>query len=259
MRRLHLFEFGDQEWIPRTAHNGGLEILRTFARLSGLTDDLAELLVDLADRTDTRRIVDLCSGAGGPTPYVLKAAADKGVELEGVLTDLYPDVETLNWAVEKSGGRLRIESNPVDATDVPDHLSGIRTIFNGLHHFRPDVVRKMLQDTASDGQPFLAVEFAGRSPSHLLSIASLAPVSLLLRPFIRPFNWKHWFYTYVIPFIPLGTLFDGMVSCLRVYNPDHLRELTEDIDGMSWEAGRIQSNNRFTGYLTYLIGIPEET
>lgn len=116
----------------------------------------------------------------------------------------------------------------------------------------------MLRDAARNGQPFLAVEFAGRDPSNLLTIAALAPGSLVVRPFIRPFNWKHWFYTYVVPLIPAGTLFDGMVSCLRVYDPDHLRELTEDIDGMTWEAGQMTSDGLFPGYLTYLIGLPED-
>lgn len=187
----------------------------------------------------------------------MKSAARDGVELDGVLTDLYPDTETLSKAAEGSGGRLRVEPESVDATDVSENLRGIRRIFNAPHHFRPDVVQCMLRDAARDGQPFLAVEFAVRAPSNLITIAGLAPGSLLVRPFIGPFNWRHWFYTYVLSLIPAGTLFDGMVSCLRVYDSAHLRGLFEDIDGMTWEVGRMTTDGLFPGYLTYLVGLPE--
>lgn len=257
MRRLHLIELGDQEWAPDEARSGGLEILRTSFRLAGLDDDVADLLFELVEKTSEDYLVDLCSGAGGPLPSVMRRVAERGVELQGVLTDKYPDPSSMREASRRSGGRLSIEDDPVDATDVPDDLRGIRTMFNSLHHFRPEMVKSILEDTARAGQPYLSVEFAGRNPRNLLSVAALAPGSALLRPFIRPVRWKRWFYTYLVPLIPSGLLFDGVVSCLRVYSPDHLRELTRDIDGMSWKAGRKETGGIFSGYLSYLMGIPE--
>jgi hypothetical protein len=44
------------------------------------------------------------------------------------------------------------------------------------------------------------------------------------------------FWAYVVPAIPLATLFDGIVSCLRTYTPAELMALTEGIDGYQWDA-----------------------
>ncbi len=60
----------------------------------------------------------------------------------------------------------------------------------------------------------------------MLSIVSMLFVplgALLVTPFIRPFRWSRLVFTYVIPVLPLLIVFDGIVSCLRVYSPDELR------------------------------------
>ena len=59
-------------------------------------------------------------------------------------------------------------------------------------------------------------------------VTLLAPiVVLLLTPAIRPFRWSRLFWTYVIPAVPALVLFDGIVSCLRIYSPEELRALEE--------------------------------
>ncbi|MFB6346574.1 MAG: class I SAM-dependent methyltransferase [bacterium] len=257
MKRLHLIEFGDQEWVPRAAHMGGLEILRAGAQYSRLTDYLGDLLIDISKTTGRTQILDLCSGAGGPLPYAIKSAAESGHELSGVLTDKFPDPDVMREASTLSGGRLKAIEESIYATDVPDDLSGIWTMFNSLHHFKPDVAGQILRDAARKNDPFLSVEFAGCHPLNILSVACLAPASLLLRPFLRPVNLQRWFYTYVVPLIPAGVLFDGLVSCLRIYNIDEMKELTDDIDGMEWDFGYEKPGGRFPGYITYLKGIPK--
>jgi hypothetical protein len=75
-------------------------------------------------------------------------------------------------------------------------------------------------------------------------------------PQIKLVHCKRWFYTYLVPLIPAGTFFDGLVSCLWVYNPSELEDLTRDITGMTWTAGRTRTDGLFPGYLTYLVGRP---
>jgi hypothetical protein len=63
--------------------------------------------------------------------------------------------------------------------------------------------------------------------------------------------------TYVLPVVPLCTLWDGVVSCLRVYSP---RELESLISGLQrndyrWEVGRLAAP-KMPSELTYLIGVP---
>ena len=86
----------------------------------------------------------------------------------------------------------------------------------------------------------------------------LIPLSAwLVVPLTSPFKWSRLFWTYLIPVVPFVLLFDGMVSCLRVYSVPQLRELTQDLGGSEylWESGR-QKAAYLSIPITYLIGHP---
>jgi hypothetical protein len=79
----------------------------------------------------------------------------------------------------------------------------------------------------------------------------------VVTPFIRPFRWSRLLYTYLLPIVPLCTLWDGIVSCLRVYEPSELQGLISELPDSDyrWECGRLAVPKMPTG-LTYLIGTP---
>lgn len=82
---------------------------------------------------------------------------------------------------------------------------------------------------------------------------------LLMTPFIRPFRWSRLLWTYLIPVVPLVSLFDGWVSCVRTYSVQELRELTEALDAKNyhWETGAVKSRSGLIP-ISYLIGVPIE-
>ena len=82
---------------------------------------------------------------------------------------------------------------------------------------------------------------------------------ILMTPFIRPFRWSRLFWTYLIPLVPLVSLFDGLVSCLRTYSVAELRELVEGLEGehYQWEIAELKSKPNPIP-VTYLIGVPVE-
>jgi hypothetical protein len=82
-------------------------------------------------------------------------------------------------------------------------------------------------------------------------------VALVVVPFARPFRWSRLLWTYLIPFVPLVMLFDGIVSCLRAYSPAELRELTAGLSsqGYQWEMGEERAG-LLRLPVTYLIGCP---
>ena len=65
--------------------------------------------------------------------------------------------------------------------------------------------------------------------------------------------------TYVFPLAPFFYSWDGMVSCLRTYTPDDLRQITADLGGdYCWEVGQIDARHQFGPYkITYVIGLPQ--
>ncbi|MDX5437869.1 MAG: class I SAM-dependent methyltransferase, partial [Pontibacter sp.] len=63
--------------------------------------------------------------------------------------------------------------------------------------------------------------------------------------------------TYIIPLIPLGIIWDGTVSLLRIYPPKLLGQLVSQIKTpyYTWRAGRTGSSPG--KHVIYLIGYPE--
>jgi hypothetical protein len=175
------------------------------------------------------------------------------------LTDKYPNAPAFNRAQIASRNRIHFHAGPVNVTEVPPDLDGFRTLFASFHHFPPQQAQPILQNAVDSQQGIGIFEVPGR---HLLTIllVLLVPVAdLLVTPFLRPFRWSRLLWTYVIPIIPLVLCFDGIVSCLRVYSPRELAELTERVSfasGYEWEIGEERS-----GLLpiTYLIGYPHPT
>ena len=86
----------------------------------------------------------------------------------------------------------------------------------------------------------------------------LSPISALaLTPLVRPFRWSRLALTYVVPAIPALFMFDGIVSQLRTYTPDELRDMTRSLQrpGYRWEVGTVK-HPVLPGKVSYLLGLP---
>ena len=94
----------------------------------------------------------------------------------------------------------------------------------------------------------------------LLGLAAMfgVPLAVLaLMPFARPFRWAHLLFTYLVPLTPLIVLWDGIVSMLRIYSPEQMQKLIEDLQAPDyfWEFGQIKVRGIPDG-LPYLVGRP---
>jgi hypothetical protein len=80
---------------------------------------------------------------------------------------------------------------------------------------------------------------------------------LVLTPAIRPFRWSRLFWTYLVPVLPLAILFDGVGSTLRVYTPEEMLALGQEVGGdeYEWEAGAERPSGSPIP-IPYLIGVP---
>lgn len=148
----------------------------------------------------------------------------------------------------------------VDATRVPESLSGIRTVFNAFHHFDPDAARAMLGDAGRKRQPIAIFEITDRSTWQALATL---PGSFLLMfalvPRMRPRRWAHWVFTYLLPVLPLAFAWDGFVSCLRSYNKRELTEMSRSVPAdYVWTFRRAAAPGAPIR-LTCFIGIPKQT
>ncbi|HEY4221059.1 MAG TPA: hypothetical protein VGO62_06945, partial [Myxococcota bacterium] len=83
---------------------------------------------------------------------------------------------------------------------------------------------------------------------------------LALMPFAR-WSLTRFFFTYVVPVIPLVTGWDGFASCMRAYSLVELRALADSVErevpGYRFSVGR--TRRRLPGLrVTWLVGEPVE-
>lgn len=205
--------------------------LQIAAEFFGIYDAAAGLVADVVKRHPQSRLIDLGSGGGGPLLRMRDALREKhGIDVDAVMTDLYPNVGAFAFAEARSGGKVKGIRTSIDATDVPADLDGVRTVFNAFHHFRPELARRIVVDAARKRQPFISLEVVERRVPTVLFLMGTPLAALILTPFSRPLTPGRLFFTYVLPLIPLGIWWDGMMSCLRGYSVEELRALTDDLN-----------------------------
>ncbi len=258
MKRVHLFEFEDQPWFPGVVREAMTDYLAFMGAPEKPYVGFSERLAAALERTGDDTLLDLCSGGGGPAlPIARLLSRRRSRPLRVVLSDLYPNRPRFELARRENGGLIDFVEQPVDALRVPEELPGFRLISNAFHHLPPELARSCLRDAAQKGRGIAVCELVSRSPGSVLQVSVGLLTMFLVTPFIKPFRWSRLALTYALPVVPLCTLWDGVVSCLRAYQPDELRALVADIDvpDYEWEIGQLPIP-RLPATVTYLIGAP---
>jgi hypothetical protein len=252
--RLHLFELIDLAWWPDTLRNLATDYLHTVSTRLGLFDAAAEVLARGLQASEGPELLDLASGGRGPLPRLRRLLVERhGVDARVLLTDKYPNAQAAERA--RAEGVDYLERS-VDALRVPGDLRGMRTLFNALHHFRPEEARAVLADAQARGVPFAAFESVRRTPAGLLSMLLVPLLVLLFTPWVRPLSPLRLLLTYVLPVAPLIIFWDGLVSALRVHRPEELRAMTASLarEGYTWEVGEAKAPGKPP--ITYVLGRP---
>lgn len=257
MKRLHLLEIEDQSWCPVAVRDGITDFLQFAVDKADLYRAIVPRLEQALETDASTRVVDLCSGGGGPwrrLVHQLEPVRQGRVSVS--LTDLYINVSALSQMEKDSAGKIDFYVEPVSAMGVPVELHGFRTLFSSFHHFKPAQAKSILQDALDKGQGIAIFESTQRHPLLLLYML-LTPVLVAISlPFMRPFKWSRLLWTYLVPLVPLGVMFDGVVSCLRTYSPKELEGLVVELSGSDryqWTAGVEKLGSLPVG-VTYLIG-----
>ncbi len=256
--RLHLFEFEDFSWYPNFLREGQTDYLRFLMKLFQEYKLAIPILGKDALQTQKSYLLDLCSGGGG-TMLLLKSYWEKelGIPFKAKLTDLYPNLSAFQHISDITEGAITYETEPLNALDLPYDPEAFVSIFNGFHHFKPEEAGQFLKKITDKKMPIGI--FEPLEKSWLQLILNTLAVCLFIFPatlFIRPFKWTKIIFTYLIPLIPICTLWDGWVSVFRLYDPQKLREMTQPYnDTYEWKIG--MAKHTF-GSIIYCIGLPKE-
>jgi hypothetical protein len=257
LTRFQLFEFHDQPWYPQLLRSALTEWLRALWEYSEAATVIAPLLEQVIRETGSKQIIDLCSGGSGPMIPVGQHLERRGIDIPILATDKFPDPAAMVELSSRTRGRIRGSIEPLDDTRLPEHIIGIRTIFNSFHHFGPKLAQQVLQDAYRNGQPIAIFEITERTPSKVaFSFPATFVAVFLLLARMRPWRLSWWFLTWVIPILPLSIGWDGLVSHLRSYTGIELRRLVEAMDeSYRWEIGRVVAP-RGGIRISYLVGRP---
>lgn len=255
MRRLQLFEVLDQTWCPQSVRHGATDYLEAITSRADIYRPIQAEIFRAIDSCGAARVVDLCSGGGGPwlSPRWRSALAQRA-KLTVVLTDKFPN-EALSARLA-ADPQVKYVNFSVDAASVPEDLKGFRTIFASFHHFPDTAARDVLGDAVRSGDGFAMAEVTSRT-FRAFAIVMLMPLLVwILTPRMRPLGWSKLLLTYLIPLIPLVVWWDGIVSCFRTRTPQELLALTTGFPQYEWMAGYAYGRGTWLAPV-YLIAKPK--
>ena len=258
MKRIHLFEFEDFRWFPSFFRDGGTDFLGYILSITKFYAPAVKVIEDLVETTNNNQILDLCSGNGGPIAFADQNFNSKS-EVRFILSDKYPNVPAYERLKIQTNYRVDYYVDSLDVTTTHIDLTGIRTMFSAIHHFRPVEVKMILRNIIDSNMPVCIFDGGDKHIGTILGIMIFHPVLFILfTPFIRPFKWSRIIFTYLIPIIPLYTIWDGIISILRLYQPEELLKLAkaaDHADSYEWKSGKLK--NSFGLSVAYLTGIPK--
>ncbi|MHC0444568.1 hypothetical protein ACWA1F_04120 [Flavobacterium sp. 3-218] len=253
MARIHLFEFEDQQWLPEFIRNYMTDFLQFLSNKTAMYRGIVPVIEKALKESQTNQIIDLASGGGGGLIWLNNELRKNNPDLKILLTDYYPNIPAFEHT-QKQADNFDFIRTSVDAKNVPENLSGLRTQFLSLHHFKPKDAQQILQN-AIDSNSSIAI-FEGQERTAVSILAMIfSPISVLLTtPFIRPFHIGRIIFTYLIPIVPILILWDGVVSSLRTYSVDEMNVLVSNLknkESFNWEIGKAKSGPT---KILYLIG-----
>jgi hypothetical protein len=241
--RMQLFEFNDAPWAPEALRSLIIESLGVTLERGRLLDGLVEPIADFLTRADTDALLDLGSGSGVPAKVLLSALGSRGLRPHMRLTDLQPRPSEWQALASAHPGQLDFVPHPIDATAIPDEIGAGRgrIVVNVLHHFPPGLVRAVLTDAVRTGQPIFIAESFGRNP--LAFLGGFGPhglPALLEAPLRRGPRALRAGLVWATPVGLAASIWDGLVSTLRIYEASDLRALLTDVpsaDTFEWRFG----------------------
>lgn len=249
LKRIQFIELQDLAWLPNTIRDGVTSYLEFLLRVFRIYDPVHLSIKETIDPTKISRIIDLCSGGGGPSQNI----SSYFPEHTFLLTDLYPNVTAFKTRARKSN--IDFISTPVNALNYDFKPNELLTLYTAFHHF-DDLSAKELIRNAIRNRSFICInEFVQRDLKSLLLVLPSPLGMLFLMPFVTPFSFKRLFFTYLIPAIPFVTLWDIIVTVMRIRTEKELRSMVSEFKEYEWHY--IERPSKLFLKVTSFIGVPK--
>jgi hypothetical protein len=221
MQLPHLFEFMDQAWLPDSLRSTIRECLECGS--SRPFQDYYEWVANEVRREvlagGFEHVVELGAGTA-PIARHLARLPDLA-QVEVIVCDSHPQTETYRDLEKQFPDRIRPLYEPVDFTQPrawpPKTLLLLAAAF---HHIPPAMRRDVLRHLSESGARVMVVEPVRKTALSMLFCGMALTTSFLL-PFWffrRPGKLRRFFWCYLFPVAPFVFLWEGLVSCLRMWS-----------------------------------------
>lgn len=237
---MKLKELEDFDWFPLILRKFQMELIGILVSQFGFYHHVVKMIKRDLMKSNIADITDLCSGSGLPAIYVHQKLALSN--LKTTLIDKFP---------QQISGIEGVEylTSSVDVNNLEPEANTYYTMFNAFHHLESNERKQLIQKVLDKNSHLMIVEIVQPSFINviLVTLASTFGVWLLC-PFIKPFDWKRLFFTYIIPINVLTVLIDGYISILKSKTVQQYRsEFTTLFNDMS--RIEISSHLSFPAYL----------
>ncbi|MEM9921611.1 MAG: hypothetical protein AAF990_26140 [Bacteroidota bacterium] len=165
-------------------------------------------------------------------------------------------ISTLRPFLSPSTSISNIRIEQLDAEKIK--LNGLFVSINSFHQLTRDQATTLLTKVAKSNRPIAILEGNNDSLWQVVGMLFFVPLTIILTtPLVKPFRLSRIIFTYLIPILPLVTLIDGFIALFKLYSPQDLTELTDNIRivDYTWESGKL--DNGRGGKIIYLLGIPQ--
>ena len=231
MNRWHLFEFGDQSWLPRLLREIYMDCMKFAFSVGGHYAKMHEPFATWASRTGESEVLDLASGGGAPIGQMIRGAAQSNTTMPQVyLSDLHPNLRHYrDLQLQHGNDQLSYVSEPVDVLNIGRPQFRLCSVCTAFHHFRPKDAARVIATFGHERDGFFIMEPLQRDWKHLALMIISGPWIYMLTPFFhRPFRWSRLIFCTLLPIVPLMVFIDGCVSVMRIYRPEEIREMLPD-------------------------------
>jgi hypothetical protein len=149
-----------------------------------------------------------------------------------VLTDLHPQLTAWQSLRARFADTIDYVAAPVDATCIPPALGHgrARVIINAFHHFPPPIAQRILADAVRGADGILIAEALERTFISFAACAARSPTALFAAPLLAQRNrLAKALLTWATPVALATSIWDGVVSSLRIYTAEELQALVRPL------------------------------
>lgn len=257
--RKYLFEFEDLTWFPDTIRESMTDYLRYLISALKFYGPVTVLIQETLTQTHSNQIIDLCSGGGGAIEQIYICLQKQSVnKIKIIITDKYPNKNAFELLAKKTKNNISFVAGSIDAANVPAALKGIRTLFSSFHHFNKPFAKSVIKNAVESREGICIFDSGNKNIWMALGAIFIHPIVFLFcTPFFKPFRLSRLIFTYLIPIIPFCTIWDGVVSIIRLYTPKEMLELAKEVESENyyWKAGKTKSS--FGMQIAWLMGYPK--